>query len=74
MTKALGRNALLDKISQPKLLIYGTEDNIISNSMIHNLRESLPFDNVKVVTNGSHRVMFDNYEKINEIIEEFIFD
>ncbi|MFX1390381.1 MAG: alpha/beta fold hydrolase [Promethearchaeota archaeon] len=74
MIHILGQNNFLNKISQPKLLIYGTEDNIISNSIIPNLSESHPFEKVKVVTNGSHRVMFDNYEEINEIIEEFISD
>lgn len=62
----------LSTISQPTLIIYGTEDRIISKSMIDEMKELIPISELKIIENGSHRAMYDNYVKVNQFIEEFI--
>ncbi|MFX0039657.1 MAG: alpha/beta fold hydrolase [Promethearchaeota archaeon] len=62
----------LSSISQPTLIIYGTEDKIISKSMVGDIKDLIPNSELKVIDNGSHRAMYDNYLRVNQSIEEFI--
>jgi pimeloyl-ACP methyl ester carboxylesterase len=62
----------LDTISQPTLIIYGTRDKIISKSMAIDLNDSIPNSELNIIENGSHRVMYNNYASVNELIEEFV--
>ena len=72
MTSKFNINNQLSQISQPTLIIYGNEDKIISHSMIHKLGNSISNSEIFSIENSSHRVMVDNYEKVNKIIEDFI--
>ena len=62
----------LESILQPTLIIYGTEDSIISKSKSRELNNRISNSKVIPIINGSHRLMFNNHEKINTLIEEFI--
>ena len=62
----------LVQIHQPTLIIYGTEDKITPKSMVNTLNDLIPRSELRIVENGSHRVMYDNYKKVNEFIDEFI--
>lgn len=63
---------MLNKISQPTLIIHGNNDKIVTNSMINNLHDALPVSQLIVIEDGQHRLMFQNHEKINKVIEDFI--
>ncbi|MFW9973379.1 MAG: alpha/beta fold hydrolase, partial [Candidatus Odinarchaeota archaeon] len=62
----------LSRICQTTLIIYGTDDKIVSKSMVETLNNLIPLSKLKIIKNGSHRVMYDNYGKVNDAIEEFI--
>jgi pimeloyl-ACP methyl ester carboxylesterase len=72
MTYKFNLKKKLFKISQPTLIIYGTEDKIISKSMVCEIKDLIPNSELKIIENGSHRAMYDNYLKVNQFIEEFI--
>ncbi|MFX1502705.1 MAG: alpha/beta fold hydrolase [Promethearchaeota archaeon] len=59
-------------ISQLTLIIYGTEDRIISRENIIEVKDLIPNAKLKLIENGSHRVMYDEHLKVNEVIEKFI--
>ncbi|MFX0020984.1 MAG: alpha/beta fold hydrolase [Candidatus Hermodarchaeota archaeon] len=59
-------------ISQPTLLIFGSNDKIISKSNINELNKFIPNSELLVIENGSHRTMYNNYSRVNEAIERFI--
>lgn len=63
---------VLNKISQPTLIIHGNKDKIVTNSMINTLHDALPISQLSVIEDGAHRVMYQNHEKINKVIEGFI--
>ena len=62
----------LESIFQPTLIIYGKEDSIVSNSKIRELNSKITDSKLIPITNGSHRLMINNHEKINTLVEEFI--
>ena len=62
----------IESILQPTLIIYGTEDSIVSNSKIRELNSKITDSKLIPITNGSHRLMINNHEKINTLVEEFI--
>jgi pimeloyl-ACP methyl ester carboxylesterase len=62
----------LESILQPTLIIYGTEDLIISNSKSRELNNKISNSKVIPIINGSHRLMINNHEKITTLIKEFI--
>jgi len=62
----------LPQISAPTLIIYGTNDKIISNSMIEKMNYLIPSSKIINVKNASHRIMFENYNRVNKIIDDFI--
>ncbi len=72
MTSKFNINNQLSQISQPTLIIYGNEDKIISHSMIHKLGNLISNSEIYSIENSSHRVMVDNYEKVNKLIDDFI--
>ncbi len=72
MTSKFNLKKELFKISQPTLIIYGTEDKIISKSMVSDLNDLIPISELIFIENGSHRAMYDNHIKVNEVIEDFI--
>ncbi len=72
MTSKFNIHDQISQISQPTLIIYGNEDKIISDSMITELGNLIPNSEIFSIEDSSHRVMVDNYEKVNKIIGEFI--
>ncbi|MFX0003025.1 MAG: alpha/beta fold hydrolase [Candidatus Hodarchaeota archaeon] len=72
MNSKLNLKKELSTISQPTLILYGTEDKIISKSMVGEIKDLIPNSELKIIENGSHRMMYDNYAKVNQFIEEFI--
>ncbi|MFX1378858.1 MAG: alpha/beta fold hydrolase [Promethearchaeota archaeon] len=60
------------KFPQRTLIIYGTEDKIISKPLVNELNDLIPNSELLIIENGSHRVMFDNQVLVNKAIEEFI--
>ncbi|MFX1586700.1 MAG: alpha/beta fold hydrolase, partial [Promethearchaeota archaeon] len=72
MTSKFNIHNQLPQISQPTLIIHGNKDRIISHSMINELGNLIPNSEIVSIENSSHRVMVDNYEKVNKIIDEFI--
>jgi pimeloyl-ACP methyl ester carboxylesterase len=72
MTSKFNINNQLSQISQPTLIIHGNEDKIISHSMINELGNLIPNSEIFSSENGSHRLMFNNYKKVNKIIDDFI--
>ena len=59
-------------ISQPTLLIYGDMDDIIKKSRHNDLKDLIPSVDVKVVNNGHHRIMAENYKEVNKLINNFL--
>ncbi|MFX0032746.1 MAG: alpha/beta fold hydrolase [Candidatus Hodarchaeota archaeon] len=59
-------------ISQPTLIIYGSEDKIILKSMFNNLDALIPNSEKIIFENGMHRVMVNLFMKVNKIIENFL--
>ncbi|MFX1435187.1 MAG: alpha/beta fold hydrolase [Promethearchaeota archaeon] len=72
MTSKFNMHDQISQISQPTLIIYGNEDKIISDSMITELGNLVPNSKIFNIEDSSHRVMVDNYEKVNKIIDEFV--
>lgn len=72
MTSKFNIHNQLTQISQPTLLIHGNKDKIISHSMINDLGNLIPNSEIFSIENGSHRVMVNNHEEVNKIIDEFI--
>ncbi len=72
MTSKFNLNEKLSVISQPTLIIYGTEDKIISKSMIINLGNLIPNSEIILIENSPHRVMVENHVRVNKIIDDFI--
>ncbi|MFX0009765.1 MAG: alpha/beta fold hydrolase [Candidatus Hermodarchaeota archaeon] len=62
----------LESILQPTLIIYGTEDSIISNLKIRELNKEITNSKLIPIINGSHRLIINNHEKINTLVEDFI--
>ncbi|MFX1241368.1 MAG: alpha/beta fold hydrolase [Promethearchaeota archaeon] len=59
-------------ISQPTILIYGSEDRIVSKAAINELNDYIPKTELFIIDKGSHRTMYDNSVKVNGLIEKFI--
>ncbi|MFW9946016.1 MAG: alpha/beta fold hydrolase [Candidatus Odinarchaeota archaeon] len=72
MTSKFNIKNQLFKISQPTLIIYGNEDSVFSHSIFSELGDLIPNSELFSIENGSHRVMVDNYEEVNKIIDDFI--
>lgn len=72
MTSKLTKNEHISEISQPTLIIYGTEDRIISESMIISLNNLISNSVTKLINKSSHRVLVENYEIVNITIDKFI--
>lgn len=72
MTSKINLEKNLSKMIQPTLIIYGNEDHVISKSMINNLSELIPRSETYIIENSPHRVMIENYIKVNKIIDDFI--
>jgi len=72
MTSKFNLNEKGSVISQPTLIIYGTEDKIISKSMIINLGNLIPNSEINLIENSPHRVMVENHIRVNKIIDDFI--
>lgn len=72
MTSKFNIHNQLSQIFQPTLIIHGNEDKIISHSMINELGNLIPNSEIFSIENGSHRVMVNNHEEVNKIIDEFI--
>ncbi len=72
MTSKFNIKKELSTFSQPTIIIYGSEDKIISKSMVKDLNDLIPFSELKIIEKGSHRVMYNNHIKVNEVIDEFI--
>ncbi|MFX1386407.1 MAG: alpha/beta fold hydrolase [Promethearchaeota archaeon] len=72
MTLKFNLKKKLYNISQDTLIIYGNMDNIISKSMLGNLNDLIPQSDTKIIDSGSHRLMYENYSKVNDFIDEFI--
>ena len=72
MTSKFNSNEKISEISQPTLIIYGTEDKIISKSMIINLGNLIPNSEIILIENSPHRVMVENHVRVNKIIDDFI--
>ncbi|MFW9780882.1 MAG: alpha/beta fold hydrolase [Candidatus Heimdallarchaeota archaeon] len=66
----LGKKDLL--ISQPVLIIYGSEDKIITKPMFNNLSKLIPNSEAIIIENSPHRVMVQKHMKVNELIENFL--
>lgn len=71
MTSKFNLNEKISEISQPTLIIYGTEDKIISKSMIINLGNLIPNSEIILIENSPHRVMVENHVRVNKIIDDF---
>lgn len=72
MTFKFKLNENLSEIFQPTLIIYGTEDKIISKTMIITLGNLIPNSEINLIEKGPHRVMVENYERVNKLIDDFI--
>jgi len=72
MTLKFKLNENLSEISQPTLIIYGTEDKIISMSEIITLGNLISSSRISLIENSPHRVMVENFESVNQLIEDFI--
>ncbi len=72
MTSKFKVNENLSKIPHPILILYGTEDRIISKSEIFTLGNLIPNSDITIIDNSPHRVMVKNYEKVNKLIYDFI--
>jgi len=72
MTSKFNLNGKISEISQPTLIIYGTEDKIISKSMIINLDNLIPNSVINLIENSPHRVMVENHIRVNKVIDDFI--
>lgn len=72
MTSKFKVNEKLFKLSHPTLVLYGTEDRIISKSEIVTLGNLIPNSEVVIIDNSPHRVMVKNYERVNKLISEFV--
>ena len=59
-------------ISQPTILIYGTEDRIVSEAAINELNDYIPKTELFLIDKASHRAMYDNNVRVNGLIEQFI--
>jgi pimeloyl-ACP methyl ester carboxylesterase len=72
MTCKFKLNKELCTVSQPTMLIYGSEDRIISKAVINELNDLIPITELFIIDKGSHRIMYDNNVKVNGLIEHFI--
>ena len=72
MTYKLPLKEKLPEISQPTLILYGTEDRIISKSEIISLGNLVSNSETRLLENGPHRLMVENHESVNKLIDEFI--
>ncbi|MFX1375917.1 MAG: alpha/beta fold hydrolase [Promethearchaeota archaeon] len=72
MTLKFHLNKETFNISHQTLIIQGTEDKIISKSNVIETNDLISNSELKIIENGSHRVMYDDYFKVNEFIEKFI--
>jgi pimeloyl-ACP methyl ester carboxylesterase len=72
MTSKFKVNENISEIFQPTLVLYGSEDKIISKSEIITLGNLISNSEVKIIERYPHRVMVKNYEIVNRMIEDFI--
>lgn len=72
MTSKFKVNENLSKIPHPTLIIYGTEDKIISKSEIITLGSLFPNSEIEIIDNSPHRVMVKNSERVNKLLHDFI--
>lgn len=72
MTRKFYLNKNKEKVSQSTLIIYGSEDRIISKSMFSSLDDLILNSEKIIIKNSPHRVMVHKYMKVNEIIENFL--
>jgi pimeloyl-ACP methyl ester carboxylesterase len=72
----------LGEITQPTLICYGLEDRLIPNAYLHKelttkaigetAIESIPNSELKMIAEAGHFVHFDQPEKVNEIMKNFL--
>ena len=72
MTSKFKLNENISSIFQPTLVIYGTEDKIISKSEIMTLGNLISNSEIHLIENSPHRVMVKKYERVNKLIDNFI--
>ena len=72
MTFKFKSNENISDIFQPTLIIYGTEDKIISKTKIITLGNLIPKSEIYLIENSPHRVMVENHERVNKLIDDFI--
>jgi 3-oxoadipate enol-lactonase len=72
MTFKFKKNKRISEIFQPTLILYGTEDKIITKSEIITLSNLIPNAELSIIQNSPHRVMVKSHERVNKLITEFV--
>ncbi len=62
----------LPAISQPVLIICGSEDRLTPVKYSRYLEEKIPRGEVRVIEEAGHMVMLENPERVNQVIAEFM--
>jgi pimeloyl-ACP methyl ester carboxylesterase len=72
----------LNNIKQPTLICYGEEDRLIPNTYLHKelstksigekAIEKIPVSELNMIPKAGHFVHFDQPEKVNEIMKNFL--
>jgi pimeloyl-ACP methyl ester carboxylesterase len=74
MTSKFSANDKISEIFQSTLILYGTDDRIISQEEINTLGNLITNSKTILIENCPHRVMIKKHEFVNNKIEDFIKD
>ncbi|NHJ19406.1 MAG: alpha/beta hydrolase [Candidatus Lokiarchaeota archaeon] len=72
MTFKFNKNENIADISQPTLILYGTDDRIITKSELVTLDSLIPNSELHIIENSPHRVMVKSHIKVNKLIHDFV--
>lgn len=71
----------LNKITQPTLLLFGTQDAMIPNKIFHPIStesfarkavEKIPQATLKLIKNAGHFVQFEQSDEVNSLIKDYL--
>jgi 3-oxoadipate enol-lactonase len=74
MTLRCNLKSNLSHISAPTLIIHGTNDKIILSSMVNTMNTLISSSEMIEINAAPHRLMIENHEKVNRILDTFIIE
>jgi pimeloyl-ACP methyl ester carboxylesterase len=63
---------ILSRVTMPTLLLYGSQDVLVTLEMVQKLEEGLPDSRLEMIAGAGHNLMFDKSEDFNRLTLEFL--